>query len=85
MWESFSFYQAAIVFFAYFIIDFLYASYIIAVEERKAGKCAVLSALIYSLLSYGVLSYSENQLYLIPLIIGAFFGTYTVVKMKRVK
>ena len=40
-------------------------------------------AIIYSLLASGVVSYSKNILYLIPLSIGAFLGTYLTVKFKQ--
>lgn len=78
--EEFSFTQALIVFIAYIFIDMLYASYILAVNQKMAIRAGLLSSVIYSLLSYGVISYSENKLYLIPLIFGAFIGTYVVVR-----
>lgn len=83
MIATFSIWKALTVFVAYFVIDILYAKYILAVGGKQAGRAAALSAMIYSLLSFGVLSYSENQLYLIPLAVGAFCGTYVTVRRER--
>jgi hypothetical protein len=55
------------------------------VEERRAVAAAATTSLIYSLLAYGVVSYSQNILYLIPLASGAFFGTFIMVTLKRRK
>jgi hypothetical protein len=67
----------------YVFIDVLYALYIIYVEKREPIKAALSTSLIYCLLAYGVISYSSNPLYLIPLASGAFLGTYLVVRYKK--
>lgn len=71
---------AAIVFVTYVVIDVLYASYILAVGGRRAVLSAALSAAIYSLLAYGVVTFSRNILYVVPLAAGAFVGTYLTVR-----
>lgn len=85
MGKEFSWLTALLVFGTYVAIDMLYAFYIICVEERKALPAAATTSLIYSLLAYGVVSYSENILYLIPLASGAFFGTFIMVTLKKRK
>jgi hypothetical protein len=52
------------------------------VHERKALSGAITTSIIYSLLAYGVISYSENVYYLIPLASGAFCGTFFMIKIK---
>ena len=47
---------------------------------RRAKTAACLTAAIYSLLAYGVVSYSANIWYLVPLASGAFVGTYLTVR-----
>lgn len=74
---------AIILFITYTIIDMLYAAYIIYVNQAKAVKAATCSMIIYSLLAFGVISYSKNTLYLIPLATGAWLGTYLTVKFKK--
>lgn len=81
--DNFSWYAALFVFFAYTIIDLLYADYIISVSRKEPMRSASVSAVIYSLLAFGVITYSQNPLYVIPLGIGAFVGTYLTVKYRK--
>jgi hypothetical protein len=70
---------AAVIFATYVAVDILYAAYIICVERRRALASAAISSVLYSLLAFGVITYSKNPLYLIPLAAGAFLGTYVTV------
>jgi hypothetical protein len=54
-----------------------------SVNKKRALTAAFLTAIIYSLLAFGVVSYSKNIYYLIPLASGAFTGTYLMVKFKE--
>lgn len=81
--NDFSYSTAALIFCVYVVVDMLYAYYIMCVEERSALKAAAVSSVLYSLLAFGVVSYSKNILYLIPLASGAFVGTYITVRWKR--
>ena len=81
--KDFSYLTALIIFFTYVIIDMLYAAYIIAVNNRHALSASLCTATIYSLLAFGVVSYSANIYYLIPLASGAFVGTFVVVRFKK--
>lgn len=83
MLESFSIIKAVTIFGVYTLIDALYAYYILCVGRRSSIRAANCSAIIYSLLAYGVISYSENILYLIPLAAGAWVGTFLTVKFER--
>ena len=78
--NDFNLATAVIIFFTYAIIDILYARYIICVNNKKAWSAAFISSIIYSLLAFGVVSYSKNIYYLIPLASGAFLGTFITVK-----
>jgi hypothetical protein len=82
---DFSWFTATLIFITYVAIDMLYAFYIMCVEERRAVAAAATTSMIYSLLAYGVVSYSHNILYLIPLASGAFFGTLLMVALKKRK
>lgn len=83
--KDFSWVTAALIFVTYVAIDMLYAFYIMCVEERRAIPAAATTSLIYSLLAYRVVSYSQNILYLVPLASGAFFGTFIMVTLKKRK
>lgn len=77
--NDFSPVTAAVIFATYVAVDILYAAYIICVERRRALASAAISSVLYSLLAFGVITYSKNPLYLIPLAAGAFLGTYVTV------
>jgi len=79
MAADFSWLTAGTIFATYVVIDILYATYIIQVEHRRALAAATISAALYSLLAYGVITYSRNPLYLVPLAAGAWLGTYVTV------
>lgn len=79
MMNDFSPVTAAVIFVTYVAVDILYAAYIICVERRRALAAAGISSLLYSLLAFGVITYSKNPLYLVPLAAGAFLGTYATV------
>ena len=81
--DEFSYITAASIFATYVVIDMLYAWYIMSVNKKRALTAAFLTAIIYSLLAFGVVSYSKNIYYLIPLASGAFAGTYLMVKFKE--
>jgi len=81
--NDFSPLTAVLVFVTYVVVDVLYAAYILAVGERRPVLAAALSAVIYGLLAYGIVTYSTNILYLVPLAAGAFTGTYVTVRWQR--
>lgn len=81
--DNFSYTTAFMIFSTYVVIDMLYAWYIISVNNRKAFTAAILTSIIYSLLAFGVVSYSKNIFYLIPLASDAFTGTFLMVKFKQ--
>jgi uncharacterized membrane protein len=67
------------VFFATLCIDALYALYTIHVTEKKAFQSATFGSLIHILTAFTVISYTKNYLYLVPLVVGSFIGTYFAV------
>lgn len=78
--NDFNWTTALIVFVVYIFFDILYALYVICVSRQQAIAASAISAVLYSLGAYGVMNYLHNPLYLIPLAIGAFIGTYVAVK-----
>ncbi len=78
--NDFNWLTAAIVFIVYVFFDILYAVYIICVSKQQALLASFTGALLYSLGAVGVMNYTHNALYLIPLSMGAFVGTYIAVK-----
>jgi hypothetical protein len=80
---TFSYLTALILFTTYVVIDMLYAYYVVCVTKKLACRAACCSMVIYSLLAYGVVSYSQNIWYLIPLASGAWLGTFLTVKFVK--
>jgi hypothetical protein len=79
-WKTFSFSIALTVFIAYILIDGMYALYTQSIAKKKPIMSATVGALMHFLIAFGVLNYVQNFLYIIPLAIGSWIGTYIVVK-----
>lgn len=77
--EEFSWLIAGMVFFLYLLIDMVYAKYTIAVTKGEALKASAAGAAIYGFGALGVMSYVQNPWYVVPMIMGAFIGTYVIV------
>jgi hypothetical protein len=71
------------VFLATLVTDALWALYLIKVTERSPFLASSYGSLIHILTAFTVISYTKNSLYLIPLVIGSFIGTYLVVKYSK--
>ncbi len=72
-----------LVFFSYILIDGLYAYYTLAVVDKKPIKSAFVGSFMHFIIAFGVINYVKNYLYVIPLALGSFVGTYFVVKYYR--
>lgn len=84
-YASFSFSVAISVFIAYVIVDALYARYTIAVADLDEYKAATTGMMTHFLLAFGVITYTKNNLYVIPLVIGSWIGTFYFVRRERLK
>lgn len=82
---TFNFGTAVLIFIAYIVVDALYAMYTIQIQKRNPYAAATSGALMYFLLALGVLSYVQNILYLIPLTLGSWLGTFLMVKHEQCK
>jgi|SRR6185369_4104327 len=83
--QSFSFALAAVIFLAYVVIDALYAFYTLSVTKRKPFSSATSGLVIHFLLAFGVINYVQNYLYVIPLALGSWVGTFLMVKYEQNK
>lgn len=79
-WQSFNFITATIVLIAYLIIDAMFAYYTVAVTKRMPVMSASIGSLMHFLMAFGVLNYVQNYLYIVPVAVGSWLGTYLVVK-----
>jgi mannitol-specific phosphotransferase system IIBC component len=81
--ETFNFLIAFGVMFSYLIVDGMYAHYTLAITQHKALSAANTGALMHFLLAVGVLSYVQNYLYIVPIAIGSWIGTYIIVSRSK--
>jgi len=64
---------------AYVVVDALFAYYTLAITKRRAVAAATSGALMHFLLALGVLSYVQNYLYILPIAIGSWIGTFLIM------
>lgn len=81
--ETFDPVLAVLIYFAYIAIDSLAAYYTLSVTELRALRAASTSLTIYLLLSIGVINYTQNFLYIFPMALGGFTGTYLLVRYEK--
>lgn len=79
-WQQFDFVIALTVLVAYLMIDGMYAYYTIAVTKKKPVTSASVGAIMHFMIAFGVLNYVQNYLYIFPLAIGSWIGTYLFVR-----
>ena len=84
-WASFDWRIGVLIFFVYIVIDALYAYYTLEVTKRNPYAAATAGAFMYFLLAIGVLNYVHNFLYLVPLALGSWVGTFGMVQRERLK
>jgi len=80
LWNNFNFLTAIIVLIGYAIVDAMYAYYTLSIQQLRPTRAATVGSLMHIILAFGVLSYVGNFLYVIPIVIGSWIGTYFVVK-----
>jgi hypothetical protein len=73
------------LFFASGALEAIFALYTLAVTKHKAIQAASWSLVSYFLLAVGILNFINNKWYVIPLALGAFVGTYGVVRWESKK
>ena len=83
--SEFSWEIAIVLFVMYVIIDFVYAAYILAVNRLQPYNAATYSSILYVMLAYGVINYSHNHWYLIPIGMGAWVGSFVLVISEKIK
>jgi hypothetical protein len=82
-WQTFNIGIALTVFVAYILIDGMYALYTQSIAKKKPVMSATVGALMHFLIAFGVLNYVQNFLYIVPLALGSWIGTYIVVKRDK--
>lgn len=71
------------LFFGYALVDGMYAYYTIAVIKKQALVAASTSFVMHFILAAGVFAYTKQFLYVLPLALGSFLGTYVVTRFQK--
>lgn len=72
-----------LLFAIYFAFDLCYALYIKAVQESKPLRGANLSVLLFLLTAYGTIEYVNNFINIIPIIFGAWMGSFLTLTWNK--
>ena len=72
-----------VVFFALFFTDVFYTYYLKAVIEDIALVSSVWGVIVFLVASVAVINYTVDHWLLIPACLGAFFGTYVGIRIRK--
>ena len=84
-WVEFDLLLAVGIFAAYFVLDILYVYYTLAVTRLQSIAAANTSLLIYLIAAFGVINYVGNYLYIVPMAMGVWLGTFVTVYWEKKK
>ena len=76
---------AAGIFMGYVIVDAMYVYYTLTIVKRQAFRAASVSFVMHFILAAGVLSYTDNFIYVLPLALGSFVGTYLTTRYAKIE
>jgi hypothetical protein len=76
---------AIAIFIAAFVVDIVWVFYIRGIARLKTLVAASWAAVLALIGCFMVVSYVENPFYIIPVALGAFFGTYLAIWYERGK
>lgn len=81
--KTFDFTIGILILVLYMITDALYAKYTLDVANYNEYKAATIGATIHFFIAFGVINYTQNWLYIFPLAIGSWIGTFITVRRER--
>jgi hypothetical protein len=74
-----------ILFTVYFIYDVLYAQFILSVQKLQSTLSATISGAMYVISAVGIIKYTDNPWYLLPVALGASLGTFCFIRREKSK
>ncbi|OGZ07354.1 MAG: hypothetical protein A3C93_02850 [Candidatus Lloydbacteria bacterium RIFCSPHIGHO2_02_FULL_54_17] len=84
-WATFDPVIALGIFIAYALIDALYAKWTHEITRLDEWRSATTGGIMHVLIAFGVLNYTGNFLYVIPLVAGSWLGTFFYVRHERLR
>jgi ABC-type bacteriocin/lantibiotic exporter with double-glycine peptidase domain len=82
MFGDFSWWIFVLITVVYVFIDGLYALWIYQVAATQPLASSITAGVLALLITFGVISYTSNPLYIIGVVVGSAVGTYVVVSWK---
>ena len=83
--ESFGWAMFWLILVMYAIVDGLYTRWMYLVTEKNALSASTVGAALALFICIGVKSYTVNALYIVPVVVGSFIGTYIEVTREKRK
>lgn len=74
-----------ITFFALFFTDVFYVNYLNSIQDGKILKASCWSVVVFFIAAIAVVNYTTNHWLLLPACLGAFFGTYIGMMIRKNK
>jgi hypothetical protein len=74
-----------ILFFISILYDIIYTKSVLYISKLNAIPAANLSVILYIIMAYGTINYVKNFINIIPIILGAWIGTYGILKYENIK
>ncbi len=85
LYSTFSWAMCLVLFLMYGIVDGLYTRWMYLVTEKNAWAAASCGGALALFIAIGVKSYTVNALYIVPVVIGSFLGTFIEVTREKRK
>ena len=73
-----------ITFLALFVTDFINALYIKAINQNNEIVASCWATVVTLAASVAIINYTKDNVMLIPALLGAFAGTYSALKLKKI-
>lgn len=75
--------EYVVTFFAVFFTDIFYTYYLKAVQDEEVMKASFWAVIVFLIACIAVINYTTNYWLLIPAGLGAFFGTWVGMVMRK--
>jgi hypothetical protein len=76
---------AILIFVAYVVFDAFYALYTLHVTRLNEWRASNSAVIVNFISAFAVINYTQNWLYIVPLLAGSWVGTFIVVRNQRIK
>jgi hypothetical protein len=85
MFADFSWTTALLIFIGYFFIDVGSTWTIIAVQKLQVGLATLLTFFLYLGSAVGIIEYTDNPVYALPMALGASLGGFAMLMWEKRK